>query len=1088
MVYEAYDPEGVRVAIKTMHAESLTDGRRRRLANEAMTLNRVAPFCTARVLAADIDGTPPFIVSEYVAGADLHVTVRRDGPYEPGDLHRLAVGIATALAAVHQAGVVHRDLKPANVLLGPDGPRVIDFGIARTEEMSRSATGLRGTPRWMAPEVFRGERAGPAADVWAWGAIVLFAATGRAPFNGDSVPALMHEVLNHEPDTAVLDEPLRALVESALAKDPERRPSSREVLLGLVGGLAEGEREAAPLGVADAAPSLAEVAERAFGRLDPIAQEVVPRIMLRLVAPGAAAQDTLRDAHFEEFLDDRVSRELLHRVLNEFGPAGLLRQDDGMIGLSSAALLRAWPRLREWVEAERSGLGVHQALAASARLWDGHGRRVGDLYRGTVLEQARDWAAMGRRLLTLNLVEQDFLTAASAADRRRGRVRTLVSGALAVLLVVAVGAAAMVVVQSRDLARQRDTALAGRLAGLVESMARTDPVGARRVAIAAASIAATPQTRLGLLKAYTQWEDAAVRLPHPGREHWFDADGTGRRVAFFMDGQVRIWDTVAKKEITRVESGYFNPNQGAFSADGNVFVLADSHARVWDVPSGRERSALIVVPDDAAYIELSPTGAHLLVVTSENSRRTGLRVFDTQTGEEVFGIDGPVIDASVAWDERLLVVQMGKRLEFWDLPSEKRRAEIETPDPNNDLAISRDGRLFAYRDEERTVHLIELAEAEDGALGTTPRWEFHASDQSGELVFSSDGGFLAAGRTVWATDDDPEYADPVLDYPLNSWRCNDSGFGPQDRTVWCLDDELTLLTIDVSAFTNPPELHPDPRAGGFKLSPDGRKVAVRTAETIEVWDTARRTRLGVVRPDGRPDFGGSVGLHRVRFSRDGSRLAVTVDRNRVEIWELAGFTRLTTLTMPGSRAYVGDLDFAPDGGALVVAYLNPNTGVPRLWFWDLATSELIREVQGPRTEVIYTRQGVFFHPDGAAVNAGTTLGVVDFPSGTRRVSPRPGLESVLAVSGDGRTGAAAVDQAVQLFDPSTLGLRDGGRLHLGATPSASRSHPTGPWSRPATRRGGSSCGRSRTVRSSRPSRGTAAPPCRPSRSLPTVRR
>jgi serine/threonine protein kinase len=111
-------------------------------------LGRVASYCTARIIDVDLVHEPPYLVSEYVPGPDLHSWVEQKGAYGPDELFRLAIGIATALSSIHQAGVTHRDLKPANVLLGPDGPRVIDFGIARTEEMTLSATGqLKGTPR-----------------------------------------------------------------------------------------------------------------------------------------------------------------------------------------------------------------------------------------------------------------------------------------------------------------------------------------------------------------------------------------------------------------------------------------------------------------------------------------------------------------------------------------------------------------------------------------------------------------------------------------------------------------------------------------------------------------------------------------------------------------------------------------------------------------------------------------------------------------------------------------------------------------------------------------------------------------------------
>ncbi|MET7330752.1 serine/threonine-protein kinase [Nonomuraea sp. NPDC005650] len=233
IVYEGRSPSGDRVAIKVLRGGADPDTRRR-LARELESARRVAPFCTARVLAAEPDGSVPYVVSEFVAGPSLQERVRAGGPLRDGDLERLAVGTASALAAIHGAGVVHRDFKPANVLLGPDGPRVVDFGIARPLDASTASSTMSGTPPYMAPEQLKGEHGSPAADVFAWAATMVYAATGQAPFGSDTVAAVFHRILTQEPDLSSIPQSLRETLAACLSKDPRTRPSARSLLIRLV--------------------------------------------------------------------------------------------------------------------------------------------------------------------------------------------------------------------------------------------------------------------------------------------------------------------------------------------------------------------------------------------------------------------------------------------------------------------------------------------------------------------------------------------------------------------------------------------------------------------------------------------------------------------------------------------------------------------------------------------------------------------------------------------------------------------------------------------------------------------------------------
>lgn len=224
------------VAIKLLHAQLIGDATARsRFMRELAVAERIAGFCTAQVLDADLAGDQPYIVSEFVPGPSLQQLVTDEGPRTGATLERLAVNTATALVAIHRTGIVHRDFKPQNVLMGPDGPRVIDFGIARALDSATMTSHVLGTPAYMAPEQFSQIDIGPPADMFAWGGTMLFAATGHRPFGGDSIHVVMFRILNDTPDLTRLPARLAEVVGACLSKDPRARPTAEEVLLRLLG-------------------------------------------------------------------------------------------------------------------------------------------------------------------------------------------------------------------------------------------------------------------------------------------------------------------------------------------------------------------------------------------------------------------------------------------------------------------------------------------------------------------------------------------------------------------------------------------------------------------------------------------------------------------------------------------------------------------------------------------------------------------------------------------------------------------------------------------------------------------------------------
>ncbi|WP_053618072.1 serine/threonine-protein kinase [Nocardiopsis sp. NRRL B-16309] len=231
--------DGTRAAVKLLHTGPGVDPRFAEMfAREVEAARRISPFCVAQVLDADPRAERPWIASEYIEGRTLMAEIEAEGPRRGADLQRLAISTATALTAIHRAGVAHRDLKPENIMMASDGPRVIDFGIARAFEETGvfTATSRVGTLHYMAPERLDDARhLTTAVDVFAWGAVMVYAASGRHAFSGRTQTAVIKRILVEEPDCSAVPGELRGLVVRCLEKDPERRPTAHQVLETLLG-------------------------------------------------------------------------------------------------------------------------------------------------------------------------------------------------------------------------------------------------------------------------------------------------------------------------------------------------------------------------------------------------------------------------------------------------------------------------------------------------------------------------------------------------------------------------------------------------------------------------------------------------------------------------------------------------------------------------------------------------------------------------------------------------------------------------------------------------------------------------------------
>ncbi|MEV4165390.1 serine/threonine-protein kinase [Nonomuraea dietziae] len=946
VVYEAYDQAGRRVAIKMLHGVDVS-----LLQREVTAARRVSSFCTAGVIEADLTGPRPYLVSEYVEGPSLGGAVREGRVFTPGDLHRLATGIATALTAIHDAGVIHRDMKPDNVLLGPDGPRVIDFGLARTLEMSLTATGLiSGTPTYMAPEVFTGERAGAPADVFAWGGIMLFAATGRDPFKAETLGAVMHQVMSVEPDLTCLPESLRPLVHAALRKDPLLRPTARALLLALISGdgqldtarlLAEGGR-ASHLTTNAHDPGLGPLAEEAYGMLSPADRELAAQVFLRLVTVDEEGELSVRRARLGEFAEAQG-------VLRVFGY--LLEISGDEVRLARPALPHAWPRFRRWIETNRDGLAAHRDILAAARRWEDRGRRDGDLFAGHSLENALQWAATGRKDITLAGFERDFLDAGAALGRRRARRTRLLSMSLAVLLVVSLAATGMALWQGKVADDRFRAAEAARIAAAAGTIRATDPRLGGLLSVAAWRLHPTPQTRKAMNDSLAKRETGMFQDPATEPETIRTLSADSRTLVSVSANEARLWDVVGRRQVGSVKLGVKGtPIDVALSPSGQVLVVLTSRGvHAWEVKTGKVRRAwpfrTAIGGDqfDVAAVMFGTVDRYVLL------ERETLTLWDLETGRTA-AYPGVGSGAMTPDGSALYLRHDDRTIARFALPSLRptgtrpaQEACKHCPDP---LAVTKEGWLVEVLPGGR----LGTADLSDPTVFTTDSLIDSGVDRwnQGSLVFSPDEKLFAS-----ATDDEIQlWGEGTLLTTLtvssapdpNQWAASAMSpqprFDPDGKTLRYLSEDRVFF-LDYSALTTPADLESTTAA----ISQDGaQSLELRSSDTTA--DAAYLNGAGRRRPLLRGGPRGELDYLGAAFSPDGKQVALATfeisgalsgdveNTTRLRVYDTASGKEIKRLTLSESgEAFL--LGFSPDGGKVAVhLQLSDDSTKSTLQLWD----------------------------------------------------------------------------------------------------------------------------------------------------------
>ncbi|MEU7889849.1 protein kinase [Microbispora bryophytorum] len=1012
VVYEAYDEAANRVAVKVLHAYLAGDHfLRRRFAKEVQAAERVPPFCTARVLGHDLDSDRPYIVSEFVPGPSLRRSVIEGRPLGPEALHRLAVGIATALTAIHGAGVVHRDLKPENVLLGPDGPRVIDFGVARAAGVTTGTSeGLMGTPAYMAPEVFSGGQAEPAADVFAWAAVVLFAATGRDAFDGPTPVAAINRLLTHHPDLGALPTGLRELAAAALSKDPAARPSAQRLLLSLLGGtgpgsalLTDGTQAAAGVRPPDslaAEPALGVVAEQVYAALAPGDREVARDLLLRLV-DVRDGEEVARSATLGELVEGRPDTEEAQRVLEALDRASLVRLNAGTVTLGKAALLRAWPRLHEWVNSDHESIDRHRRLGEAARRWAANGRLAEDLLRGSALHAALAWTASTR--LTLNSLEKEFLQRSSASSVRQGRRRRLLAGTVTVLLVGALTGGLFawqqarrseasnrrLAVSDRRLAEQRAHAAARRVALQADALRDSDPVKAMLLSVAAYRIAQVPEARAAVFSALGQQEQRVFKDPalaNEGRALSLN----GRILVSAGADEVTAYDVSTGKTIRTFTGVGQGPFSAALSPDGDTLALGRNGIHLWSLRTGKRLGGGAVVPrredsdkGDPSELRFSPGGGYLWAYQNRggpyyalwNVEKRRLEVPpETLPESEILELSAATLGPHDDFGAVAITDGEEPAVTLRTFPAGGPVHGKRLPEnlPGRILAFSPDATLAVIAGQETDEEKIRLWNMIKGDWGR----EFYGPSQ--DAVFSADGTLLVT-----------------------------SGSNQQGTTValWRVKDGVQLLNLTIDAAI----------VGSPRISPDnGTLTLLDETGQVTAYDISRYMRA--------PDVPDADAENR-EFNATGDALFALAD-GVLHRWALPGLTQTNLKIKPGTNDEFEELGMAvsPDGRTLATSVLNDST--PKLTLWDIETRRKLRDVT--LKEESAEKRELRFSPDGRllAFNHGqpndyTGEGGVEIVDVRRRKQVMrftPVAGDHMSFSADGKTLVTADDGGVDVID------------------------------------------------------------------------